>query len=81
MFARFLENAEVDGRPKASEVKTDSTSRLLTYTLPHFWNYATIDPGNKSGDGGREGGREEGCRREGERERERERERGEGEQG
>jgi hypothetical protein len=55
MFASFLENAEIDGTPKPSEIKTDSTSKLITYTVPHFWSYATIDPGKEEGRGEGEG--------------------------
>ena len=71
MYVRFLENAEVDGLPKPSQVTSDvMTSKFVTYTLPHFWNYAIIDPGmqkSREGERGRGGEGERGRGGEGER--------------
>lgn len=43
LFSQFLENAEIDGIPKPIEI-IPNDSNSLHLIIPHFWNYAAIDP-------------------------------------
>jgi hypothetical protein len=42
LFVQISEEANVDGVPRTIEVAT--VDNFILFTLPHFWEYAVIDP-------------------------------------
>ncbi len=50
MYGTFLDKALVDDESKPTLVSTNAEKEELTLTLPHFWIYATIDPGMAMGE-------------------------------
>jgi hypothetical protein len=43
VYGKFLDDALIDQEPKPMLVTEEGNSLILT--LPHFWDYAAIDPG------------------------------------
>lgn len=47
LYGTFLNYSLIDQINKPLQVSADSTGSILTFTLPHFWVNAIIDPGIK----------------------------------
>jgi len=44
MYGQFLDKAELDGAVRVITFQLDKENNVVTATIPHFWDYAVIDP-------------------------------------
>ena len=48
LFASFEEKVELDGEVRTMQIGSSNTNKSISFTLPHFWSIAVVDPSMSS---------------------------------